>query len=79
MGECFYLVAYAFQILGSIATTAHSFIGNVAAGSIIAVGQSAGGGGTGLTIINGVAQAGGAIMSVGSAGIAWLKTKETTN
>lgn len=50
-------------------------IGNVVAGSAFAVGQSAGAGGSGLAIVNGVAQAGGAIMSAGSAGLAWFKTK----
>lgn len=37
------------------------------------MGQSAGAGGTGLAIVNGVAQVGGAAISAGSAGLAWFK------
>ncbi|KAJ5766117.1 uncharacterized protein N7511_003733 [Penicillium nucicola] len=60
---------------GSMAAAAHSSIGNIAAGSAMAIGQSAGAGGSGLAIVNGAAQMGGAAMAVGSAGFAWLKAK----
>jgi hypothetical protein len=39
----------------------------------MAIGQSAGAGGAGIAIVNGVAQVGGAAVSLGSAGLAWLK------
>lgn len=58
-----------------MAAAVHSLIGNVAAGSAFAVGQSAGAGGTGLVIVNGATQVGGAVMSVGSAGLAWVKAR----
>lgn len=35
--------------------------------------QSAGAGGAGLAIVNGVVQGAGALIAAGSAGIAWLK------
>ncbi|KAJ5569922.1 uncharacterized protein N7459_009352 [Penicillium hispanicum] len=60
---------------GSIAATAHSWIGNIVAGSAMAIGQSAGAGGNGLVIINGAAQLGGAVMAVGSASLAWIKAQ----
>ncbi|KAJ9220332.1 hypothetical protein DTO027B5_4652 [Paecilomyces variotii] len=60
---------------GSVAATAHSWIGNIVAGSAMAIGQSAGAGGNGLVIINGAAQFGGAAMTVGSASLAWIKAK----
>ncbi|KAJ5910949.1 uncharacterized protein N7473_000252 [Penicillium subrubescens] len=60
---------------GSAAAAAHSSIGNIAAGSAMAVGQSAGAGGAGIAIVNGVAQLGGAAMGLGSPGLAWLKRK----
>jgi hypothetical protein len=41
----------------------------------MAVGQSAGAGGAGIAIVNGVAQLGGAAMGLGSPGLAWLKRK----
>lgn len=58
-----------------MAATAHSWIGNIVAGSAMAIGQSAGAGGNGLVIINGAAQFGGAAMTVGSASLAWIKAK----
>ncbi|CEJ62549.1 hypothetical protein PMG11_11046 [Penicillium brasilianum] len=58
---------------GSAAATAHSWIGNTVAGSAMAIGQSAGAGGNGLVIWNGAAQLGGVAMTVGSAGLAWIK------
>ncbi|OQE12797.1 hypothetical protein PENFLA_c062G05616 [Penicillium flavigenum] len=60
---------------GSAAATAHGLIGNIAAGSAMAIGQSAGAGGSGLVIVNEAAQFGGAAMSVGSASLAWIKAK----
>ena len=65
----------AVRIIGSIAAAAHSFIGNVASGSAFAAAQSAAAGGTGITAINGVAQFGGAAMSLGSAGLAWARAR----
>jgi hypothetical protein len=41
----------------------------------MAIGQSAGAGGSGLVIVNGAAQLGGAAMTVGSASLAWIKAK----
>lgn len=41
----------------------------------MAVGQSAGAGGSGLVLVNGAAQLGGAAMTVGSASLAWAKAK----
>ena len=41
----------------------------------MAIGQSAGAGGNGLVIVNGAAQLGGAVMTLGSAGIAWIKAQ----
>ncbi|KAJ5544091.1 hypothetical protein N7494_005370 [Penicillium frequentans] len=61
--------------IGSAAAVFHSSIGNIVSGSAIAIGQSAGAGGGGLAVFNGVVQAGGAAMTVGSAGIAWVKAK----
>ncbi|KAF3391361.1 hypothetical protein F1880_007532 [Penicillium rolfsii] len=58
---------------GSIAAAAHSWIGNVATGSAVAVCQSAGAGGGGIAIVNGVAQVGAAALGFGSAGLAWLR------
>ncbi|KAF3398259.1 hypothetical protein F1880_005618 [Penicillium rolfsii] len=60
---------------GSAAAAAHSWIGNIAAGSAMAIGQSAGAGGSGLVVVNGAAQLGGAAMTVGSASLAWVKAK----
>lgn len=41
----------------------------------MAVGQSAGAGGSSLVIVHGVAQLGGAVMTLGSAGQAWVKVR----
>lgn len=57
----------------SIAATIYSFIGNVAGGSVFSVIQSAGAGGAGGVIVNGVVQIGGAVLVLGNAAIAWLK------
>lgn len=64
-----------FRGTGSAAATVHSSIGNIVAGSAMAIGQSAGVGGNGLVIVNGAAQLGGAVMTVGSAGLVWIKAK----
>ena len=63
------------QNTGSAAAAAHSSVGNIAAGSVMAVGQSAGAGGGGLILVNGAAQLGGAVVTVGSASLAWAKAK----
>lgn len=60
--------------LGSLAAAIHSIIGNVGAKSLFAVGQSAGTGGTGLSIMNAVIQAGGAVAVVVSGGVAGFKS-----
>lgn len=39
----------------------------------MAIAQSAGAGGHGLVIVNGATQLGGAIVTLGSAGVAWYK------
>ncbi|KAJ5291277.1 hypothetical protein N7478_000528, partial [Penicillium angulare] len=62
-------VNYILFILGSTAAAIHSGIENIAAGS------SAGAGGSGLAIVNGVVQAGGATMTLGSGGLAWAKAR----
>ncbi|KAF3484466.1 uncharacterized protein GIQ15_03790 [Arthroderma uncinatum] len=60
--------------LGSAAAVVQGTIGNVAAGSLFAVAQSAGAGGAGLVAINGGVQAGGALAAAGG-GLAWLRSK----
>ncbi|KAJ5796398.1 uncharacterized protein N7518_004938 [Penicillium psychrosexuale] len=64
---------------GSFAAAIQSSIGNVAAGSLFAAGQSAGAGagGLGLVAVNTAAQAAGVLTSVGSAGWAWFKGNHT--
>ncbi|KAL4821615.1 hypothetical protein BDW67DRAFT_179457 [Aspergillus spinulosporus] len=57
----------------SFAASAQSIIGNVAAGSTFATLQSAGAGGAGLAVIDGVAQAGALAVGIGNAGLAWVK------
>lgn len=59
----------------SAAAVAHGLIGNITAGSAIAIGQSTGAGGSGLVIFNGAAQLEDAAMTVGSTSSAWIKTK----
>ncbi|KAJ5544598.1 hypothetical protein N7535_007007 [Penicillium sp. DV-2018c] len=56
---------------GSAAAAAHSGIGNIVAGSAMAIERSAGAGGYGLAIVNGVVQLVGAVMAFGSA--VWIK------
>lgn len=41
----------------------------------MAVGQSAGAGGSGLILVNGAAQLWGAVVTVGSGSLAWAKAK----
>ncbi|KAJ5622618.1 hypothetical protein N7528_005850 [Penicillium herquei] len=60
---------------GSMAAAVHSSIGNVVSGSAFAMVQSAGAGGSGVVIVNAVTQVGGAAMTMGSAGMAWVKGK----
>ena len=64
--------------IGSSAAVIQSSIRNVAAGSLFALGQSAGAGGMGLAAANIAAQAGGVLTGMGSAGFAWLKTNNCT-
>ncbi|KAJ5885443.1 hypothetical protein N7495_009953 [Penicillium taxi] len=60
---------------GTIAAVAQSQIGNIVAGSTMAVAQSAGAGGSGLVIINGIVQLGGAATTVGGTSLACVKAK----
>lgn len=60
---------------GSAAAAFHSSIGNIISGSAMAIGQSASAAGSGLVVVNGATQVGGAAMTLGSAGIAWVKPK----
>ncbi|KAL4900589.1 hypothetical protein BDW74DRAFT_161739 [Aspergillus multicolor] len=60
---------------GSLAAGAHGLHGNVVAGSLFAVLQSAGAGGAGLAVLNGAAQVGGLAVGVGNAGWAWVTAK----
>jgi hypothetical protein len=53
--------------LGSAAAAAQASIGNIAAGSILAVLQSAGAGGAGLAVVNGVVGTGATVVAVGAA------------
>lgn len=64
--------------IGSSAAVIQSSIRNVAAGSLFALGQSAGAGGMSLAAANIAAQAGGVLTGMGSAGFAWLKTNNCT-
>jgi len=68
-------------VLGSIASVAQSYIGNVALGSAFACLQSAGAGGYGLAVLHGAAQAGGATLTAagGSAAIFKLVKKGSSN
>ncbi|KAL4750797.1 hypothetical protein BDW72DRAFT_109576 [Aspergillus terricola var. indicus] len=59
----------------SLAASAQSVVGNIAAGSTFATLQSAGTGGAGLAVIDGVAQAGGLAVGVGNAGLAWVRAR----
>ncbi|KAJ5672584.1 hypothetical protein N7507_001711 [Penicillium longicatenatum] len=59
----------------SLAAAAHSTIGNIGAGSMMAIAQSAGAGGSGLAVINGVAQLGGVAMTAGASTLAWIKAR----
>ncbi|KIX06497.1 uncharacterized protein Z518_04473 [Rhinocladiella mackenziei CBS 650.93] len=58
----------------SVAATIQGGIGNVVAGSPFAIAQSAGAGGYGAAIVNGIAQLCGGVMASGSAGIAWIRS-----
>ncbi|KAL4776240.1 hypothetical protein BDW60DRAFT_203289 [Aspergillus nidulans var. acristatus] len=59
----------------SFAASAQSVVGNVAAGSTFATLQSAGAGGAGSAVINGVAQAGGLAVGIGNVGLAWVRAR----
>lgn len=56
---------------GSIAAGVQAGVGNVAAGSVFAVLQSAGAGGAGIVAVNGVVQGGTVVV----AGLGWLKSR----
>ncbi|KAJ5637086.1 hypothetical protein N7490_006965 [Penicillium lividum] len=60
---------------GSAAAVVQSGIGNIAGGSLMAIAQSAGAGGSGLAIVNGATQLGAAAMTMGSTGFAWVKSR----
>lgn len=63
------------NITGSLAATAQSVVGNVAAGSTFATLQSAGAGGAGLAVIDGVVQAGVLAVGIGNVGLAWIRAR----
>lgn len=60
---------------GSLAAGMQSGIGNVVAGSLFAILQSAGTGGVGLATVNGVVQAGGAMMTAAGGALIRIKSK----
>jgi len=60
---------------GTIAAGAQGSIGNVVAGSVFATLQSAGAGGTGLAVVNGVVQIGGGIMAAIGSGVAFCRSE----
>jgi hypothetical protein len=60
---------------GTIAAGIQSSIGTVATGSSSVPLQSAGAGGAGLTVINGVVQVGGGAIAAAGSGLAVLKSK----
>ncbi|KAJ5776905.1 hypothetical protein N7520_000151 [Penicillium odoratum] len=60
---------------GSAAAVVQSSVGNIAAGSYMAIAQSAGAGGSGLAVVNGATQLGAAAVTAGSAGFAWVKSR----
>ncbi|KAL3434760.1 hypothetical protein BDV09DRAFT_195620 [Aspergillus tetrazonus] len=79
-----FVVAPTLSVLGfgpggvqacSLAATAQSVVGNVAAGSTFATLQSAGAGGAGLAVIDGVVQAGGLAVGIGNVGLAWIRAR----
>jgi hypothetical protein len=63
------------SIIGTIAAGIHSTIGNVVAGSVFATLQSAGAGGTGLAVVNGAIQVGGAVLTATGGVTAWLGSR----
>lgn len=60
--------------LGSAAAAIHSTIGNVGANSLFGLFQSAGASASGLAVVNGVIQVGGAVAVSASGGVAWVKS-----
>lgn len=61
-----------YDSIGSIAAGMQAGAGNVAAGSVFALLQSAGTGGPGLAAVNGIVQGG---TAVAFAGLAWVKSQ----
>lgn len=61
------LLTLSIQYIGSAAAFVHSWIGNVASGSLFSTLQSAGAGGAGLTAVNGFVQT---VGSMGASAIA---------
>ncbi len=59
----------------SAAAAVHGSIGNVVSGSLFATLQSAGAGGAGVTVVNGVVQAAGAGVAAAAAGKRYLASK----
>ncbi|CBF81248.1 hypothetical protein AN5765.2 [Aspergillus nidulans FGSC A4] len=59
----------------SLAATAQSVVGNVAAGSTFATLQSAGAGGAGLAVIDGAVQAGGLAVGIWRMGLTWIRAR----
>ncbi|KAL2138697.1 hypothetical protein VTI28DRAFT_6370 [Corynascus sepedonium] len=62
-------------VSGSIAAGAQSSIGNVAAGSAFATLQSAGAGGAGATVVNGIIQTAGASVAGVASGAKFLSSR----
>ncbi|KAI4170754.1 MAG: hypothetical protein LQ343_004716 [Gyalolechia ehrenbergii] len=65
-------------VRGSAAAAHHAEIGNVVARSFFAVLQSAGAGGYGVAVVNGVVQVGAALMGMGSVIGRWLRGRKET-
>lgn len=64
------------MVLGSAAAGVQAGIGNVIAGSLFATLQSAGAGGAGVAIVNGVVQGVGVAAAAAGAGAAIVQGKE---
>lgn len=61
--------------IGTSAAAIQGTIGNVGAGSVFAIVQSAGAGGAGLVVVNGAVQGGGAVMALSSGTLSWRMSK----
>jgi hypothetical protein len=63
-------------ILGSTAAAIHASIGNVGAGSVFSILQSAGAGGAGTAIVNGVVGGSTAVIAVGATAVRAMTRKK---